>query len=102
MCAVEPDRERDIRLLNAAADGMAELANMELADGLNAEDFRSYCRVKIAAAEALVTVLERRSKLLGLDAPVATGKATDGGAGGQDGAIVAAIRDEAQKPRLVK
>lgn len=63
------ERENDLRLLKQAAEGMAELANMELSeDSLGGEEFRAYCKVKIQAAQALVPLLERRAKLLGLDA----------------------------------
>jgi hypothetical protein len=85
----EMERQRDKGRIDKA---IAQLEEEMAAGGMEAVALGS---------RALVLLLERRSKLLGLDATTAT-KATENASGERDGAIVAAIRDEAQKPRLVK
>jgi hypothetical protein len=83
------ERQRDKGRIDKA---IAQLEEEMAAGGMEAVALGS---------RALVLLLERRSKLLGLDAVPAT-KAPENASGERDGAIVAAIRDEAQKPRLVK
>jgi hypothetical protein len=94
----ERERDGDVRRIDEAIDLLLESMRCALPktddpvlDELNAS---VYAKRRADLAKSLPALFERRSKLLGLDAPTST-KAPESGAGGQDGPIVAAIRDEA-------